>query len=139
MNPLFALKRWHYQRTRTPYVVQLGRNQRAVVARVRRRQAWQHRRDQIAHAVHTAQQWLVTRGPAVAGLMAVYACAVAVTVFVCAQPVIDAQQAEIASIRRDRDVWRDVATRQATNEITVNLRGNATEVRRSVKRIAEDM
>jgi hypothetical protein len=142
MNPLYALKRWHYQRTQTPYVSRLE-NHQALLKRVARRRRAAQRREVLAQLIDQIRtvtaHWITTRGYSVLGLLCIYAAATAFTVFVTAQPVIDAQEAALTRARLERDEWRDVATRQATNEITVNLRGNASEVRKSAKRIAEDI
>lgn len=97
-----------------------------------RRMRWADRR-------RAALRWLAIRVPSMLATASIVAVAAALTVYVGMQPVADQLALDNAALTAERDEWRGVATRSATNEVTVNLRGNASEVRKSVKRIAEDM
>lgn len=108
----------------------------AIAAAHRRRDArarrWAARRS-------AALQWLAIRVPSALATAGIVGAAAALAVYVGMQPVADQLAQDNIEIAKRVDEWKGVATRQATNESTVNLRGNASEVRKSVKRIAEDM
>lgn len=123
----------------TPYYRQqrlTGAEIIAIAAAHRRRDArarrWADRRQRVA-------QWFAARLPSFLATVGISSIAAALAVFMGMQPVVDELAQDNAQLSQRLNEWRDVATRQATNEITLNLRGNANEVRRSVKRIAEDI
>ncbi len=137
---LYWRRKWlNVRQPNTPYyrVQSLTGAEIMAIARAHRRRdaralRWATRR-------RAAVQWLVIRIPSMLATAGITCAAVALAMYVSMQPVADQLEQDNIALAKRLDEWRDVATRSATNEVTINLRGNASEVRKSVKRIAEDM
>ena len=97
-----------------------------------RRQRWAERRSAFV-------EWWAIRLPSILATAGIGGAAVALAMYVSMQPVADQLAQDNLDLTKRVEEWRDVATRSATNEVTINLRGHAAEVRKSVKRIAQDM
>lgn len=97
------------------------------------------RRDERARRRSAFVEWCAIRVPSMLATAGITAVAAALAVYVGMQPVADQLAQDNIELSHRLNEWRDVATRSATNEVTINLRGHASEVRKSVRRIAEDM
>ena len=137
---LYCRRQWlNVRQPNTPYYRVQSLSSAEIIAiadghrrRDARAQRWADRRCRVA-------QWFAIRLPSMLATASITAVAAALTMYVGMQPVADQLAQDKIELRQQLNEWRDVATRSASNEVSINLRGHASEVRKSVKRIAEDM
>lgn len=137
---LYWRRKWlNLRQPNTPYY----RVQSLSGAEIMAKAAAHHRRDARASRWAARRSafvtWWAIRLPSMLATAGITAVAAALVVYVGMQPVADQLAQDNVELSQRLNEWRDVATRSATNEVTINLRGHASEVRKSVKRIAEDM
>lgn len=97
------------------------------------------RAQQWANLRRSVARWFTVQVPRLLAMAGIGGSAAALAVYMSMQPVADQLAQDNLELTARLNEWKDVATRSASNEVTINLRGHASEVRRSVKRIAEDM
>lgn len=135
MNPLYALREWRRsRRLPQPYVKRISASAlHAQRVRNKRRAVRQAKLDATLRALAA---WWSTRWRSAFATSGFVSAAWAVSLLMAVQPVLDAKDQELATIRAQRDEWRDVATRTARGELTINLSGSRADVQKHVRAIA---